>query len=284
MSDEGFVDGVPKKRNALGDVTNFVGKREFSAISGDASCGVENLIKGVSAKKVCLGVENVENMNNLAGGVLNDKDRDKVFLDLSRSFPELNELEDYNSPVISKADKECNRDKLSKKNFEHCRVDYVGQSVGDVWRDSCVSSIVKPTSLSVVDSLDVGGSEPKDERVGSHGEQSTNVSGQLDKDIGEDDENELGEDYMDSTKSEFTDYLRFPESQESRSSDLERCVGNKGDGLSDSPVGVDLIKACSCSFCTKGNTYYVCNYMFIDHQVTGILLHVLVYFLIDLRF
>lgn len=275
MSDERFFDGVFKKRNDLGDVTNFAGKREFSAISGDVGCGVESRIKGESAKKVCLGVENVGKIDSLAGGVFNDKDRDKVFLDLSRSCTEVNELKDYNCHVISKADKECNRDELLEKNFEHCRVDYVSQSVGDVWRDNCVSSIVKPTSLSVVDSLDVGGSEPKDERVGSQGEQSTNVCGNLDKEVGDNDESELGDDNMDSTKYEFTDYLRFPESQESRSSDLERCVGVKG-GLSDSPVGVDLIKACSCSFCTKGNTFYFCNFMFLDHQVTGIILHVLV--------
>ncbi|KAK1391962.1 hypothetical protein POM88_011018 [Heracleum sosnowskyi] len=239
MSEENFGDGAFKKRNVLGDVTNFVGKRAFSAISGDVGCGVENWIKGDSDKKVCLGVENVEVLDSLVEGVLNDKYRDKGLSEFSRSCscPEVNELKDYNSLVISKADKECNRDKSLKKNFEHCRVDYVCQSVGDIWRE--------------LDSPDVGGSEPKDERIGSQGEQSTNMCGNLDKDVGENDENELGDDNMDSTKSEFTDYLRFPESQESGSSDLERCVGVKGDGLSDSPVGVDLIKACSCSFCTK---------------------------------
>lgn len=274
MSDERFFYGVSKKRNALGDVTNFVGKREFSAVSGDSDYGVEDRIKGLAAKKVCLGVENVGKIESLAGGVLNDKDRDEV-LDFSRSFREVNELEDYFSPVVSKADKECDRDKSARKNVEHCAFDYVGQSVGDVWRDNCVSSIVKPISLSVLDSLDVGGSEAKDERVGSQGEQSTNVRGNLDKDVGENEGSELGDDDMDSTKSEFTDYLRFPESQESRSSDLKRCVGVKG-GLSDSPV--DATKACSCSFCTKGNTSFVCDFMFLDHQVTGIILHVSVYF------
>ncbi|KAL8127464.1 uncharacterized protein LOC141721399 [Apium graveolens] len=251
MGDERFYDGVSKKRNALGEITNFVGKREFSSVSGDSGCEVGNRIKGESAKKVCLGVENVGKVESLARGVLNDKDRGKVLLDLSRSCREVNELEDYDSHVILKGDKECNRDELLEKNFEHCRVDYVNPNVGDVRRDSCcVFSTVKPTSLSVVDSFDVGGSEGKDERVGSQGEQSTNVCGNLDKDVGENDEDELGDDNMDSTKSEFTDYLRFPESQESRSSDMERCIGVKS-GLTDSPAGADLIKACSCSFCTK---------------------------------
>ncbi|KAK1390902.1 hypothetical protein POM88_019095 [Heracleum sosnowskyi] len=111
--------------------------------------------------------------------------------------------------------------------------------------------IVKPTSPRILDSVDVGGNQAKDEGVGSQGEQSTTVCEQFDTDDGESEEDEVGDDNLGSSKSESIDCFRFPESQESRSYGLERCVGFNGDGLSDSPVGIDLIMACLCSFCTK---------------------------------
>nr|GEX99390.1 R-linalool synthase QH1, chloroplastic [Tanacetum cinerariifolium] len=49
-------------------------------------------------------------------------------------------------------------------------------------------------------------------------------------------------------KDEFLDGLRFPESQESRCG-FEKCVGQKGDGVSS--VFMDMIKECPCSFCIK---------------------------------
>lgn len=223
MSGEKSCDGVSKKRNALVDITNFVGK------------------KCKSVKKVCLEVENLGKKESLSEGCV-DKGRGKEVLDCSRISPEVNEPKIKFISEVSK---------LLKNEFQQGRIDDVSQSVADVSRDSCVASIVKPTSPSVLDSVDVGGNLAKDEGVGSQGEQSTTVCEQFDTDDGESDEDELGDDNLDSSKSESIDCLRFPESQESRSSGLEICVGFKGDGLSDSPVGIDLMKACSCSFCTK---------------------------------
>nr|GEV10488.1 GDSL esterase/lipase At5g33370-like [Tanacetum cinerariifolium] len=49
-------------------------------------------------------------------------------------------------------------------------------------------------------------------------------------------------------KDEFLDGSRFPESQELRY-DIEKCVGQKGNGVSS--VCMDMIKECPCSFCIK---------------------------------
>lgn len=44
---------------------------------------------------------------------------------------------------------------------------------------------------------------------------------------------------------------RFGESQDTGSFGLERCTRLKGDSCSDLSAGIDLLKSCSCSFCTK---------------------------------
>ncbi|GKD47182.1 hypothetical protein Tco_1271827 [Tanacetum coccineum] len=49
-------------------------------------------------------------------------------------------------------------------------------------------------------------------------------------------------------KDEFLDRSRFPKSQESRCG-FEKCVGQKGDGVSS--VCMDMIKECPCSSCIK---------------------------------
>ncbi|KAK1361702.1 Tether containing UBX domain for GLUT [Heracleum sosnowskyi] len=237
MSEGKSCDGVFKKRNALGDVTNLVGKRGFSEISG-GDVGDRKKVK--SLKQVCLEVENLGKKEGLAEGSV-DKEGGKEVLDCSRISPEVNELRNqFVSEVLEGL----------KNDFQDGRIDDVSQSVAHVSRDGCVASDVKPTSPRFMDSVDDGGNQAKDEGVGSQGEQSTTVYEEFDTDDGESDEDEVGDDYLGSSKSESIDCLRFPESQESRSG-LERCVGLKGDGLSDSPVGMDLIKACSCSFCTK---------------------------------
>lgn len=57
-------------------------------------------------------------------------------------------------------------------------------------------------------------------------------------------------DNLDLSKDEYLDCSRFPESQESKCG-FDSCIGQKGDGLSS--VGIDMIKASSCSFCVKGD-------------------------------
>lgn len=243
MSEEKSCDGVSKKRNALVDVTNLVGKRGLWEISGGLGSDFGDRKKGKSVKQVCSQLENLGKKEYLAEGSVG-KERGKEILDCSRTSPEFNEPRNQFISEVSK---------ILENDFQHGRIDDVSQNVADVSRDSCLSSIVKPTSPRVLDSFDGVGNQAKDDGVGSQGEQSGTVFEQFDTDDSESDEDELGDDHLDSSKSESIDCLRFPESQESRSSGLEKCVGFKSDGLSDSPVGIDLMKTCLCSFCTKGS-------------------------------
>nr|XP_043618495.1 uncharacterized protein LOC122590225 [Erigeron canadensis] len=64
-----------------------------------------------------------------------------------------------------------------------------------------------------------------------------------------DEENDVSVGDLESSKDEFLDVSRFPESQESICG-LEKCIGQKG-GDGSSSLSVDLIKSCPCSFCTK---------------------------------
>lgn len=257
MSEQKSSDGVCKKRNALGDVTNLDRKRGVSLISGNIGINDDKKEKGAQfAKQACVGVENIEKQNYLNKGVVNNKERGKRACVSPRSCSEINSLRGNVISGISKIQGESKEKNLSHGNFQLGSGTDVAQSVVDASRDSCVSSISMPTSPCNLDSLDVGVG------VDSQGEQCNTIHEQFDTSIGMNDENELGDDNLDSSKCESTECFGFPESQESRSSGLEKCVGLKGDGISNSTAGIDLIKACSCSFCTKGTlkfSTYTCQ-------------------------
>ncbi|XP_074264381.1 uncharacterized protein LOC141586885 [Silene latifolia] len=61
----------------------------------------------------------------------------------------------------------------------------------------------------------------------------------------------VGGEYMTSSRSESPETSRFTESQDIRSFGLERCTLLKGDGSNSLAADMDLLKNCSCSFCTK---------------------------------
>lgn len=114
-----------------------------------------------------------------------------------------------------------------------------------------MSIISLPESPCNRDFLDVGGKHRIDVANLEVGQENT-LNEQLVTDVMIE-ENDFNVDNFDSSKCGSIDYSRLPESQESRSSGLERCIGVKGDRCSNSDVGVDAINACSCSFCTNGN-------------------------------
>ncbi|XVE83169.1 hypothetical protein DITRI_Ditri16bG0066200 [Diplodiscus trichospermus] len=64
---------------------------------------------------------------------------------------------------------------------------------------------------------------------------------------------DLGVGRLASSKGGCIEWSRLPNSssQSSRSFELERCVGLKNDGCMNLNAGVDMLKACSCSFCLK---------------------------------
>ncbi|KAK9670462.1 hypothetical protein RND81_13G203700 [Saponaria officinalis] len=61
----------------------------------------------------------------------------------------------------------------------------------------------------------------------------------------------VGGDCVGCSWSDSVETSRVAESQETRSFGLERCTLFKGDGSNSSAAGVDLLKNCPCSFCTK---------------------------------
>ncbi|KAM7513645.1 hypothetical protein LguiA_003228 [Lonicera macranthoides] len=224
MSEDKYSDGVSKTRPALGDVTNRVTKRGFSQISGtsDVKSGNgygENLKnKEVISKKACGGEENYRKQ-----GCASTRACVSPY-----TCSEINSLK---GNVISS---------ISKIQTEIKKPD----------SPNCCSNI----GCENKDFLDARGERCEEEGISSEVAQGNSLIEQLGNSFSLNDGNDLNLDDLDSTKCGSIEFSRLPESQESRASGLERCVGLKGDGpdgCSDSNAGVDLIKSCSCSFCTK---------------------------------
>jgi hypothetical protein len=56
-----------------------------------------------------------------------------------------------------------------------------------------------------------------------------------------------------SDKCGSVEWSRLPNSQGLKSFELEKCTTLKGDVCANLNAGADMLKACSCSFCLKGN-------------------------------
>lgn len=235
MNEDKYSDGVSKTRPVLGDVTNRVAKRGFSLISGNS--GVKSgdgygenfknkeVISKIS-KKVCGGEENYRKE-----GCANTRACVSPY-----TCSEINSLKGNVISSISKIQTE-----TKKPDSPNC-----GLNLGSENKDF----------------LDARGERCEEEGISSEVAQGNSVIEQLGNSVSLSDGNDLTLDDLDSTKCGSIEFSRLPESQESRASGLERCVGLKGDGCSDSNAGVDLIKSCSCSFCTKGtleNDEYFCH-------------------------
>ncbi|KAI9166253.1 hypothetical protein LWI28_028863 [Acer negundo] len=230
MSGDNFSDGSRKTRPALGDVTNLPVKRGFSSISGDGcvkKLDVETGNSGEFAKKVCLQVENLikEKCNIIENSMLNDKES-------GASSP--NKRENIVSVVSNSPDKNKINHRVPDLGVT---VAHSGVELGDTSREGCLSSVSIPKK-------DCDGGE---RRFVSDAILPDDVHEELfvacvsgDKDPG-----------VVSGKCGSTEWSRLPKSQRSRSFQLERCVGHKGDHCANLNAGADLLKDCSCSFCLK---------------------------------
>ncbi|KAK0608078.1 hypothetical protein LWI29_025231 [Acer saccharum] len=233
MSGDNFSDGSRKTRPALGDVTNLPVKRGFSSISGDGcvkKLDVETGNSGEFAKKVCLQVENLvkEKCKTIENSMLNDKES-------SASSP--NKRENIVSVVSNAPDKNKINHRVPDLGVT---IAHNGVELGDTSRAGCVSSVSIPKK-----DCDSG-----ERRFVSNAILPDDVHKELfvgcvssDKDPG------VGS--VVSSKCGSTEWSRLPKSQGSRSFELERCVGLKGDHCANLNAGADLLKDCSCSFCLK---------------------------------
>ncbi|KAK2655808.1 hypothetical protein Ddye_008860 [Dipteronia dyeriana] len=233
MSGDNFSDGSRKTRPALGDVTNLPLKRGFSSISGDGcvkKLDVDTGNSGEFAKKVCLQVENLvkENCKTIKNSLLNDNES-------GASSP--NKHESIVSVVSNAPDKNKNDHRMLNLGVTIAHNDV---ELGATSREGCLSSVSIPKK-----DCDDG-----ERRFFSNAILPDDVQAELlvgcasgDKDPG------VGGVVF--SKCGSTEWSRLHKSQGSRSFELERCVGLKGDHCANLNAGADLLKDCSCSFCLK---------------------------------
>ncbi|KAI3762587.1 hypothetical protein L1987_53021 [Smallanthus sonchifolius] len=193
-------------RSALGDVTNQVGKREFSLIStsvikpGD-DCKKDECIH--FAKKECRRVDSSkkENIDSVS----------KIACEIKEPCPP-GVRENANSTSSSAV------------------------KAGDVVGECCqLPQLVHAIPSDVI---------IEDETTDSAVLPQIESKGVAEDNLGMDDGNDISLDNFDSSKDENLDCSRFPESQESKCG-LESCIGQKGDGFSSACMDMIKACPCS---------------------------------------
>ncbi|KAL5818174.1 hypothetical protein ACOSQ3_022073 [Xanthoceras sorbifolium] len=230
MSGDSFSGGSRKTRPVLGDVTNLPVKRGFSSISGDGS--VKNLDgeNGNSeefAKKACLQVRTLveEKCKTMKNSMLNDKESGIS----SR---------DKHGNIVSVVSNSLDKDNHRMPPDLGVTIAHIGVELGGTSREGCVSSVAVPKKDCDGQRRFVSDAMQNDVREDLL---VSCVSGDKDPAVGS----------VVSSKGGSTEWSRLPKSQGSRSFELERCTGLKGDCSANLNAGADLLKDCSCSFCLK---------------------------------
>ncbi|KAL8199614.1 hypothetical protein R6Q57_013182 [Mikania cordata] len=243
MSGETPSNGAFKPRSALGDVTNQIGKRGFSLIStsgvksGD-DCKKDECIHFV--KKECRRVDyfKKEKKNEeIAGCILRPHSNNQISSSKGDSRDGISKIA-CEIKVLRPPDARQNVTSTSSAGVD--AIDVVGDS-------SQHTQLVHPIHLDDNGPDGIVETE-EDERA-----DSAVIPPFKSKEIGEtslgmDDGNDVSLDNLDSSKDGDLDFSRFLESQESKCG-LEKDIVQTGDGLSSTCM--DMIKACSCSFCMK---------------------------------
>ncbi|KAL3527767.1 hypothetical protein ACH5RR_012423 [Cinchona calisaya] len=222
MGENSSSEGYPNNRVVLGDVTNQLGKRGISSISGDGIC--DNVDRRERArdkgKRACISPRPCSRISSLKGNVIMG---------------------------ISKIPNEIKDPKLLKNVVDSSTVQATMQASDDprcsledgVSRRNCVSD----TDCAEVEVI----CDSEEGQVGSGGSQDDDT----DAHVSENDGDDHGVDNFVLSQTGSVDCTRLPESQESRNFELERCSGLKADGCLNSVTDTEFIKSCSCSFCTK---------------------------------
>lgn len=246
MSGDNFTDGSKKTRPILGDTTNLPSKRAFSSISGDGFAKNKENECGNSAfaKKVSLQVENlVKEMSSKGKSEVDGSEKIVSLLknkQCSGALP-CSGRENVVS-VVSKA-----KDKSSKMPDLGVTIAHNIMEHGDALRDSRLSSV----SIPMCSKKDSDGERVSSDTTGNDVGDEELLANQFctDKDIG------AGR--LVSSKFGSIEWSRLPKSQSSRSLELERCSVLKDDGCVNLSADSDLLKDCSCSFCSKGNCQFM---------------------------
>ncbi|XP_057481580.1 uncharacterized protein LOC130768523 isoform X1 [Actinidia eriantha] len=260
--DDKSADGFPKTRPVLGDVTNQLGKRGLLLISsnsrnkfggGHGKHVDDNEGDSQFTQKVCQGVENIVKEKCGIRCVVNDNDKSKRACVSPPPCSEINSLRGNIISGISKIPSEIKEPNSFNGGVHIARnnaiIDNVVEVV-DASRNSCLSSILIPVaseSCAVVE----GNCSKDEERVTPEVAQSNPRGEEFVAHVCKKDGKDVGADNPTLGKHGSVECSRLPESQGSGYFKLDKCIGLKGNGSSNSSAGVDLIKACSCSFCVK---------------------------------
>lgn len=243
-----------KTRPALGDLTNRPVKRGVSIILGDSGLkSGDGYSKNIDAriadskfaKKPCLGVENFlqEKCSNEFVVDVNEKglslSKDKQPCVSSSTSSETDASQENTDSFISNI-----RKQFTKSNVLDGAVHQSVLDVGDASRDSSMSSISVPT-CSGLWNKDCSGAVETDyqDDKARHGPLVT---------VCKNNEEGIGVDKRASTGYGSSEWTRLSK-QGSKSHELGRCATLKGDNCGNLDVNEDFLKACSCSFCLKGN-------------------------------
>ncbi|KAL7599139.1 hypothetical protein Lser_V15G22389 [Lactuca serriola] len=228
MNEEIWADGFSKTRSALVDVTNFVGKRGYSLISksGVNTEGDHNKDEALRfGKKERLATENYKKENF-----------DKQIVDSVLKPHLCSHIDSLNGNAIDhKAKVPCETKEPCPPGVRHNADSHTTPRSSN---DARLSTRSSPISLPTrpLDRVET----ENDERIDSD---ENNLKERVEASISTNNGDDLTPENSDFNKGDYLDFSRVLDSQESRSSCLERSMEQKG--------GMDSIKACSCSFCMK---------------------------------
>lgn len=265
MSGDNFSNEVTEPRVVLGDVTNRSVKRAFSSItdraglkSGD-QCGENVVCEGGDssfAKQVCLGIENlvwqkcktkfeVKGSNDISL-FKNEKGRDSSPINVKINSPQ----EIIATAVPQKPNQTMEKSTPLDGNPNFVKNGKIIENVvevGEGSRDSCASSAsIRTTSGPGKTKYDEG-------NFTCDTKQSTPVTQEFISQVCSSDHSNPGIGKFAAAKHGAVEWSRLQKSHGARSFELDRCTALKGEGLANLKAGSDLLKACSCSFCQKGN-------------------------------
>ncbi|XP_057970849.1 uncharacterized protein LOC131159726 [Malania oleifera] len=261
MSEDTSADGSGKASSVLGDITNRLGKRDFSLFSDSTVRKSENKHGRIvdndegdsqSRKQGSLKLDRLVREKNMTNCVVGGKEKGKQPRDCVVT------LQENSKPVVAQVSNEIREAPIMLDGGIHSEGDdTVSHSVmemGDASRDSCFSSssMRGGSGPSHIDCcVAVEKCQGNERRTASDVADSNPVCETLLTRVCSDHAKDLSVDNLASRKCGSVKGSRLAKSQGSKSFELERCRGLKNDSCLNLSTDFDSLKACSCSFCMK---------------------------------
>lgn len=244
MEGDNHADVFPPKQPILGDITNRLGKRGITLISGNSGNKIVDDKEKNSqfTKRVCQGVENIVKEKCVSQSFGSKNDKIKSACVSSKPCNEINSLRGNVKSGISKTGDEINK----SNNIVIDNVVEVEEATGD----SCSSATLLPIATGTSDGI-----KEEFDKDDEHGTLNVvDICSQTGESVAE----ICGKDIEGIPVGSFNmgklgmgEFPAGPESHVPGSFKLEKCKGLKSGSCSNSSAGIDLLKSCSCSFCVK---------------------------------